>query len=115
VSPAENAFFVFLGLAIIVATLFLRAFLAKVRAPRRPAEPRQRPPIVVKEPTLMRRLLYPLLGGSASLVILSLLFSSRFFPRWGDAQQLLGGLAVGALASVVLYAVMRAVAERPAG
>lgn len=59
----------------------------------------------------MGNLKYPFVAGAAALMIGGLLLSPRIFPRMEDAVMLAGGLLLGALASVVLYAVMRAIAR----
>jgi hypothetical protein len=63
-------------------------------------------------PSIMRRLRMPFLAAAASVIIIAVLSGQRLFPRWSEQDQLIGGLVVGALATVVLYAVMRAIAER---
>lgn len=60
----------------------------------------------------MRRLKMPFLAAAGSTIIIAVLAGQHLFPRWSEQQQLVGGLVVGALAAVVLYAVMRAIAER---
>jgi hypothetical protein len=64
------------------------------------------------EHSVMRRLKMPFLAGSASLIIIGALAGQHLFPRWESENQLIGGLIIGVLASVVLYAMMRAIAER---
>jgi hypothetical protein len=64
------------------------------------------------EHSAMRRLKMPFLAAAASTIIIAVLSGQHLFPRWDAQNQLIGGLAIGVLATVVLYAVMRAIAER---
>jgi hypothetical protein len=61
------------------------------------------------------RLRYPFIAASAALLILGLVLAPLIFSRYdlSPEAQFFGGFVVGVLASVVLYAVMRAIAERP--
>jgi hypothetical protein len=60
----------------------------------------------------MRGLKMPFVAGAAAVIALSAISGPRFFPRWDEQNQLIGGLVVGCLFAVVLYAVMRAIVER---
>jgi hypothetical protein len=60
----------------------------------------------------MRRLKMPFLAGACSVIAVAAISGPRLFPRWDEQGQLIGGLVVGCLLAVVLYAVMRAIAER---
>jgi len=62
----------------------------------------------------MGQLKYPFIAGAAALMIACLLVSPHVFWRWNRGnEQIIAGLILGALATVVLYAVMRAIAARP--
>jgi hypothetical protein len=65
-----------------------------------------------REHSAMRRLKMPFLAAAGSTIIIAVLTGQHLFPRWSEQDQLIGGLVIGALATVVLYAVMRAIAER---
>ncbi|HWM46182.1 MAG TPA: hypothetical protein VNR11_04630 [Xanthobacteraceae bacterium] len=52
-------------------------------------------------------------GGSAALVLLSLLYAQR--DLGAGLEALVMGLIIGGLASVVLYAIMRSIASRKSG
>jgi hypothetical protein len=60
----------------------------------------------------MGHLKYPFMAGSAALFICGLLLGPYLFWRWVEFMQLGLGLLLGALASVVLYGVMRTIAAR---
>lgn len=60
----------------------------------------------------MKGLWYPFLGGAAALCAAGLVLGPTIFWRSSSEQQVVFGLLLGVLASVVLYAVMRAVAAR---
>jgi hypothetical protein len=60
----------------------------------------------------MGRLKMPFVAAAAALIIIAVLSSERLFPRWPHEDQLISGLIVGVLGTVVLYAVMRAIAKR---
>jgi hypothetical protein len=55
----------------------------------------------------MRRLFGWFVVGSTALLCASVIYSSQIFPDWGQPTQIVGGLVLGTLASVVLYALMR--------
>ena len=50
--------------------------------------------------------------GSTALLCASVIFGSRIFPSEAAAIQIVGGLVLGVLASIVLYAVMETVARQ---
>jgi hypothetical protein len=60
----------------------------------------------------MGKLKYPFIAGAAALCILSLLLAPDLFPKYDEGFQVICGAIVGLLSSVVLYAVMRAIAAR---
>ena len=60
----------------------------------------------------MGQLWYPFIAGCAALLIAGAVLGQTMFPRLPSEQQVIYGLLMGILASVVLYAVMRAIAER---
>jgi hypothetical protein len=61
----------------------------------------------------MGRLWFPFIAASGALMIGAVVFSPLLFWRWRDEQQLLGGILLGIIASVVLYGIMRAIAGAP--
>jgi hypothetical protein len=58
------------------------------------------------------QLWYPFLAAGAALLIAGTVLGPVIFWRWPHEQQTAWGLLLGALSCVVLYAVMRAIAER---
>ena len=52
----------------------------------------------------MGRLWGSLVTCSVAVLFASVLLAPRIFPRWEEATQIVGGLVLGAVASVVLYA-----------
>lgn len=60
----------------------------------------------------MKRLWYPFLAGSGALIAAGLVLGPVIFWRFRDNEQIAYGLLLGVLASVVLYAVMRAISSR---
>jgi hypothetical protein len=59
----------------------------------------------------MGRLKFPFMAGAGAVIALSLILAPRTFPRWNEESQIIGGLIVGILGVVVLYAVMRALSN----
>jgi hypothetical protein len=59
-------------------------------------------------------LTWPFVAGAAAIVMMGVLFSNTLFWREAQQDRIIYGLIVGVLGSVVLYAVMRALAERKA-
>jgi hypothetical protein len=59
-------------------------------------------------------LTWPFVAGAAAIVMMGVLFSNTLFWREAQQDRIIYGLIVGMLGSVVLYAVMRALAERKA-
>lgn len=55
---------------------------------------------------------FPFIAGCAALLVAGLLFAPEMFAGHGADEQRFWGLVVAALCCVVLYAVMRAMAER---
>jgi hypothetical protein len=60
----------------------------------------------------MGRLWSSFVVGSTALLCTGVIFGSRIFPSEAAAVQIVGGLVLGVLASIVLYAVMETMARQ---
>jgi hypothetical protein len=114
VSPLENAFFYALALVCFALAVWLPAAMQRWidAAVQRRAIQRRIDANASQPERPMRRLMMPFLAGGSSLIIIAVLSGPHLFPRWSSQEQLIGGLVIGVLATVVLYAIMRAIAER---
>ena len=60
----------------------------------------------------MGSLKYPFVGAVAAILMAALLLAPHVFWQWAGPMQLILGLTLGVLASVMLYAVMRSISTR---
>jgi hypothetical protein len=105
----EGLLMMALGIALLVIPTIIRN---RVSTRSKPVEWGPLARYVIGD-VVMGRLLYPFLAGSAALIILGLVISPALFRRSYESGLLMPlGILIGVLASVVLYAVMRAIVER---